>query len=404
MKLKGIYLAVLLATATSANAGNFVSLTSGIAGSLSAANGGLQNGANSSGGDKFYIQNTGATYVAGFDSTNSAGEVVAQTLNYRAFTGVNTTSTGTLTLLDWSVTRGVDLSPGSKQFDYFDYVYRDSADNKLVFGTRALNQVANNEEANFFYRYGFSGFTTASAWTNLTDFDLRQYQAGLTNSLTTDPIVSLDTNVVRQKSDVNVDEGNPWSGLFLVKTDAQFYTTGAQAIGFAQAGQEGQSVVRGSIAGFVASATDPVAEAAAAQQAAAAAAAAAAQQAAQAAAAALAAQQAADAAAALAAQQAADAAAAAAAIAAQQAADAAAVLAAQQAAQAAAAAAAQQAADAAAALAAQAAADAAAAAGGGTTPGLNLPPVAAVPEPETYAMLLAGLGLIGFTARRRKAM
>jgi type VI secretion system secreted protein VgrG len=29
-------------------------------------------------------------------------------------------------------------------------------------------------------------------------------------------------------------------------------------------------------------------------------------------------------------------------------------------------------------------------------------PVAAVPEPETYAMLLAGLGLIGFTARRRK--
>jgi len=30
-------------------------------------------------------------------------------------------------------------------------------------------------------------------------------------------------------------------------------------------------------------------------------------------------------------------------------------------------------------------------------------PVAAVPEPETYAMLLAGLGLMGFIARRRKA-
>jgi len=29
-------------------------------------------------------------------------------------------------------------------------------------------------------------------------------------------------------------------------------------------------------------------------------------------------------------------------------------------------------------------------------------PVAPVPEPETYAMLLAGLGLMGFTARRRK--
>jgi len=29
-------------------------------------------------------------------------------------------------------------------------------------------------------------------------------------------------------------------------------------------------------------------------------------------------------------------------------------------------------------------------------------PVAAVPEPETYAMLLGGLGLMGFIARRRK--
>ena len=32
---------------------------------------------------------------------------------------------------------------------------------------------------------------------------------------------------------------------------------------------------------------------------------------------------------------------------------------------------------------------------------LNQSP-AAVPEPETYAMLLAGLGLVGFAARRRK--
>ena len=28
--------------------------------------------------------------------------------------------------------------------------------------------------------------------------------------------------------------------------------------------------------------------------------------------------------------------------------------------------------------------------------------ITAVPEPETYAMLMAGLGLLGFTARRRK--
>ncbi len=33
----------------------------------------------------------------------------------------------------------------------------------------------------------------------------------------------------------------------------------------------------------------------------------------------------------------------------------------------------------------------------------NISVTAAVPEPETYAMLLAGLGLMGFIARRRKA-
>jgi hypothetical protein len=27
----------------------------------------------------------------------------------------------------------------------------------------------------------------------------------------------------------------------------------------------------------------------------------------------------------------------------------------------------------------------------------------AVPEPETYAMMMAGLGMLGFTARRKKA-
>ena len=34
--------------------------------------------------------------------------------------------------------------------------------------------------------------------------------------------------------------------------------------------------------------------------------------------------------------------------------------------------------------------------------GLNAMPTAAVPEPETYALLLAGLGVVGLVARRRR--
>lgn len=259
MKLKSIALATLLAiSASSAFAGNFVTLTSGVNGQLSTGNGGLITGANNVNSDKFYIQTTNSTYLIN-DQVN--GDVVASSIDYRAFTGGTTTTTGTLTLLDWRVTTGVDLSATSQdQFDIYDFVFRDSADNKLVFGSRYLNRLANGQEANYVYRIG-AGTNASVAWTFMTDDDLRIYQAGLTadttfNGTTTaanpNTYVPYDANTVRMKADLSVTEQNPWSGLYLVKTDAVAYALGANALGFFQAGEEGQSPAGAFITGYVA--------------------------------------------------------------------------------------------------------------------------------------------------------
>jgi PEP-CTERM motif len=266
MKLASSVLAIaLVAGGMPVWAGNFVTLPTG-PDPLSSANGGLLNGSTNQNADRFYIETTSASYLAGHDDTRApgdggTGDIVPTSIDYRTFSGGTTTGTGTLTLLDWRVTTDVPLLPGVPQATIFDYVYQDSADNKLVFGTRYLNMVDNNQEANFLYRYGFADFATAAAWTFSTDGDLRLYQAGRTSSFEIDPdeAVDLDLDAVRQKGDFSVTEGNPWSGLFLVKTDAPYYVLGSQAIGFAQGGEEDQEPVLGSIAGFVPS-TTPVPE------------------------------------------------------------------------------------------------------------------------------------------------
>ena len=251
MKLKTLMLATLMAVgANAANAGQFVTLTSGNGTNLSVANGGLVSGANSLNADKFYIENlASSTYLAGYEYGSDNG-TIATTLNYRAFTGANSTF-GTLTLVDYRITEDVTLLPGVPQATVFDYVYRDSTDGKLVFGTRYMNLVDNDQEVNYLYRQGAGG-NVSTSWTFLSDFDLRMYQAGQTSDHSYNASVSYVDGIVRQKADISVSEGNPWSGLFLVKTDAVNYGLGSNAIGYYQAGEEGQSVVGGFMTGFVA--------------------------------------------------------------------------------------------------------------------------------------------------------
>lgn len=248
MKLKGVLLASVFAiAANTASAGNFQSLTNNVV-----------QGDNDAFVDSMFILATNVTYAAGYGDTTDfqsggSGNVVPSSLTYRAFPAFDIDTelaTGTLTLIDWRVTTGVDLAPGSAQADVYDFVFRDSADNSLVFGTRYLNRENNGDEANFLYRYGFTGYSTSVAWTFLTDSDLRQYTAVKTDSTTGEGPFDYDADVVRQQGDFSVTEDNPWSGLYLVKTDATAYALG-KAIGFYQSGEEGQSPAGGFITGFI---------------------------------------------------------------------------------------------------------------------------------------------------------
>lgn len=256
----------LMAAAGSAQAGDFFSLPTNLS-TLTPGNGGLINGATNPAADRLHLDVESKKYLDGYDDDREwsddpelrgSGNVVATEIIYKAVSGGITTATGTLTLLDWRVTTGVPLLPDEPQATIYDFVYRDSRDNALVFGTRYLNLVDNNQEVNFLYRYGFTGYSTAAAWTFLTDSDLRQYQAGATSSTSSSNLgLPYDPDTVRQRGDFSVSEGNPWSGLFLVKTDATAYTLGNKAIGYFQAGEEGQSPAGGFISGFVPTAPVP---------------------------------------------------------------------------------------------------------------------------------------------------
>jgi len=249
-------LSILLGVA-SAHAGNFVTLPT---------DGTLINGNILQDDDPAYILSSNFTYKPGFSDTTSwrvggTGDVVPASFSYSTFAPGNpgvVTGGGTLTLLDFVKTDNVPLVNGEPQATIYDFVFRDSSDNSLVFGTRYLNRVDNDQEVNFMFRTGFAGYQTSAAWTFLTDDDLRMYQSGLTSSTSTDQTVPFDPNSVRQRGDFSLSEENPWSGLFLVKTNATSYAKDVpNAIGFFQAGEEGQDQVGGFIPGFAPTAAVP---------------------------------------------------------------------------------------------------------------------------------------------------
>lgn len=248
MKLKTLTAAVAVALAsTAALAGDFFELPQ---------NGALITGANNPNTDRLYLEAQSIATLPGDDRifTSITYNAIATSGGLpRAVVG-----SGTLTLLDYIATFDVVLD-GQEIGHAFDFVFRDSRDDKLVFGMRTLLGVEpdhqQDAELNFLYRYGFQDdtaiYSAAAAWMFTSDFDLRMYNAGRTASTSLTGATPFDADTIRMQSDVNLAEGNPFSGLFLIKTDAERYAIADRAIGFFQAGEEGQPRVGVDIRGFV---------------------------------------------------------------------------------------------------------------------------------------------------------
>jgi hypothetical protein len=248
MKLKTLTAAFAVALAsTAAVAGDFTELPQ---------NGSLVVGANNPNTDRLYLEAQSITTLPGDDRifTSISYNAIATSGGLpRAIVG-----SGTLTLIDHLITLDVVLD-GREIGHAFDFVFRDSRDDKLVFGMRTLLGVEpdhqQDAELNFLYRYGFQDdtatYSAAAAWMFTSDFDLRMYNVGRTASTSLLGATPFDPDTIRMQSDVNLAEGNPFSGLFLIKTDAERYTIADRGIGVFQAGEEGQPRVGVDLRGFV---------------------------------------------------------------------------------------------------------------------------------------------------------
>lgn len=146
--------------------------------------------------------------------------------------------------------------------NFFDYVFSDAA-GSLYFGSRLVLAEPDGDdyfEINDLFRTGYATVgDVAVGWSYVTDYDLYIYAAGRTSAGfgETD---ALDLDSVGFRSDINFEEGNPQTALYLIKTQATGYRWLDNAVRLRQGGEEGDDgVLNISFAGF-APVTAPVPE------------------------------------------------------------------------------------------------------------------------------------------------
>jgi len=154
---------------------------------------------------------------------------------------------------------GVNFEVGS----LIDQVLMDTSVNRLVFNTRLLLDttvagIQNVYEVNDFLRRGFTGVAVEAAWTRASDSDLRLYSVARTETLFGTGSRTYHPDVVLMQSDINVSEGHPWSGQFMLRTNAAYFDNRAGAVSLFQGGEEGQPLNLVTFAGFAPSAAIPL--------------------------------------------------------------------------------------------------------------------------------------------------
>lgn len=134
---------------------------------------------------------------------------------------------------------------------FYDAVFRDSNDNKLVFGSRIIMDPTEEGEVNDIFRYGFYGELQAG-WTFVTSDDLNLFSAArsLNSNIEEDDEDTFADGVVGLATDVNVEELKPQTGWYFIKTDATAFGLVDDAVGIFQAGEEGQEPYQARIDGF----------------------------------------------------------------------------------------------------------------------------------------------------------
>lgn len=135
---------------------------------------------------------------------------------------------------------------------FFDVVLRDSNDGMLVFGSRIEMDPTEEGEINDIFRRGFTGWGANFGWLAVTANDLRLYSAGRTTGshLATDDPDLPDPDTISLGTDVNVEELNPVTGWYLIKTNAPNFQLMENAVGLFQGGEEDQAPYLANIAGF----------------------------------------------------------------------------------------------------------------------------------------------------------